>query len=78
MSNKVLEGWTETTLWFKRGIDDMEPLEFVLTLPPGCSDNDKIKLSERAANQIVGIIRKLSDVGIIIQGQYRLVPKKDG
>lgn len=77
MSDKALEGWTETTLWFKRGIDDPEPLEFVLMLPPGCSDKNKAKLSEKTASQMVGMIKKLSGCGLVIQGQHRLVPKDD-
>lgn len=30
--------WTEIILWFKRGIDDMYPLEFRLLVPPNCPD----------------------------------------
>jgi len=75
---KILDGWTKTTLWFKRGIDDTEPLEFNVWSPPGCSDEDRVRLLERNASKIVGLIRKLSgDDVMIIQGQYKLDSESD-
>lgn len=66
-----LEGWHKTTLWFKRGIDDMEPLEFDVWSPPNCSEKDYAKLVERAASQVVGLIRGLIGSGRpIIQSDY--------
>ncbi|KKN91252.1 hypothetical protein LCGC14_0221200 [marine sediment metagenome] len=69
---KTLEGWTVTTLWFKRGIDDPKPLKYKVWSPPGCSNNDRIKLLEKAANQIVGLVWELVGADpIVIQGQFK-------
>lgn len=69
---KILDGWTKTTLWFKR-ISDTEPLKFNVWSPPGCSDEDRMRLLEKNAGQVVSLIRKLGgDDAMIIQGQYKL------
>ncbi len=68
---KVLVGWTSTTLWFKRGIDDTNPLEFKVLSPPGCSNKDYVKQIEKTVNQIIQLIKKFTNSKeMIIQGQY--------
>lgn len=70
-TKKILDGWTKTTLWFKQGIDDMNPLEFCVFSPPDCFDKDYIKLLEENAGQIVNLIQRLTGKKLIIQGQLR-------
>jgi hypothetical protein len=67
---RIPDGWTEIILWFKREIDDMYPLEFRLLVPPNCSDEDRIKLIDKNASQIAGLILQLDNTKIIIQGAY--------
>ncbi len=64
-----LDGWVKTTLWFKRGIDDLDPLEFDMWSPPNCEDKDYNKLVERVAGQIVKLLRNYTDK-LIIQSDY--------
>jgi len=71
----MFDEWIETFLWFKLGIDDPDPLEFKVLSPPDCSDEERKKLLEKNASQIVGIIQKLTGEKLVIQGQYRLVRK---
>ena len=67
---RIPNGWTEIILWFKRGIDDMYPLEFRLLVPSDCSGNDLSNLILENATRIVGLMRKLNVKGIIIHGAY--------
>ena len=70
--SKPLYGWTITTLWFKQGIGDLNPLEFKLWTHPNCSNKDYIKQIEEASHQIVSLIWQLTGhKKMIIQGQFQ-------
>lgn len=65
-----MKGWDKTTLWFKRGIDDDKPLEFDVFTPEHCEEGIRIKLYQTSAQQIVGIIQRLTGAKMVVQGQY--------
>lgn len=72
MTNEALEGWEETTLWFKIGINASKRQKIRVLSPPNCPDKDYVKLLEKTASQIVRLIRELIGTDeIIIQGQYQ-------
>lgn len=73
----MFDEWVETFLWFKLGMNDPNPFEFKVLSHPNCSDEERKKLLEKNASQIVGMLQKLTGEKLIIQGQYRLVHKDE-